>query len=159
ARRAGTRERQALVRAAGVAVSGYASVGELRMFYEDHGSGRPIVLLHGGGSTVQTSFGVLIPRLARSRRVVAPRQQGDGHTADLDRPLSLDGMADDTATLLAQLGVRDADVLGFSMGGAIALRLAIRHPALVRRLVVCSGFYAHDGLLPELRAGFAHASA
>ncbi len=136
----------------------YAPVNGLRMYYEDHGRGRPLVLLHGGGSTVQTSFGAILPRLARTRRVIAPEQQGHGHTADVDRPLTFEQMADDTAALLERLGVREADVLGFSNGGTVALQLAIRHPRLVRRLVVCSGMFARDGLPPEVWRGFEHAS-
>jgi len=137
----------------------YAPVHGLRMYYEEHGRGRPLVLLHGGGSTVQTSFGAVLPKLARTHHVIAPEQQGHGHTADIDRPLSFEQMADDTAALLEQLGVRDADVLGFSNGGMIAMQLATRHRPLVRRLIVCSSFYAHDGLAPALRKGFEHASA
>ncbi len=136
----------------------YASVHGLRMYYEEHGRGRPLVLLHGGGSTVQTSFGAILPKLARTHHVIAPEQQGHGHTADIDRPLSFEQMADDTAALLEQLGVRDADVLGFSNGGLVAIQLAIRHPTLVRRLIACSSFYAHEGLVPALRQGFDHAS-
>jgi pimeloyl-ACP methyl ester carboxylesterase len=124
------------------------------MYYEDRGAGQPLVLIHGGGSTAQTSFGAILPRLARSHRVIAVEEQGHGHTADRDRPLSFEQMADDTAALLEQLQIRDADVLGFSSGGMVALQLAVRHPALVRRLVICSGFYAHAGLIPPLRAGF-----
>jgi pimeloyl-ACP methyl ester carboxylesterase len=129
------------------------------MYYEEHGHGRPLVLLHGGGSTAQTSFGAIIPALARDHHVIAPEQQGHGHTADIDRPMSFEQMADDTAALLDQLGVHDADIMGFSNGGMVALQLAIRHPALVRRLIVCSSYYAHAGLVPALRDGFAHASA
>jgi pimeloyl-ACP methyl ester carboxylesterase len=132
----------------------YANVNGLRMYYEDHGQGRPLVLIHGGGSTVQTSFGAVIPRLARAHRVIAVEEQAHGHTADLDRPLSFEQMADDTAALLEQLHVRDADVLGFSNGGMTALQLAVRHPTLVHRLVICSGFYAHAGFIPALREAF-----
>ncbi len=135
----------------------YASVNGLRMYYEVHGRGRPLVLLHGGGSTVKTSFGAVLPALARTHRVIAPEQQAHGHTADVDRPLSFEQMADDTAALLRQLGVRGADVLGFSNGGHVALLLALRHPGLVGRLVLCSSFYAHDGFAPALREGFDHA--
>jgi pimeloyl-ACP methyl ester carboxylesterase len=138
--------------------AGYAAVNGLRMYYEEHGQGRPLVLLHGGGSTVQTSFGEILPALARTHRVIAPEQQGHGHTADIDRPLSFAQMADDTAALLDQLGVSQADVLGFSNGGMVALQLAIRHPTGVRRLVLCSSFYSHAGLLPGLRQGFEQAS-
>jgi pimeloyl-ACP methyl ester carboxylesterase len=83
--------------------------------------------------------------------VIAPEQQGHGHTPDLDRPLSFEQMADDTAALLEQLGVHDADILGFSNGGTVALQIALRHPELVHRLIICSSFYAHDGVIPQLR--------
>lgn len=149
---------EAPTRVAAAGTTAHASVNGLRMYYEEHGRGRPLVLLHGGGSTVRTSFGAVLPRLARTHRVIAPEQQGHGHTADLDRPFSFEQMADDTAALLEQLGVREADVLGFSNGGMVALQLALRHPGLVRRLVLCSSFYAHDGLDPALRQGFEHAS-
>lgn len=132
----------------------YANVGPLRMYYEDHGQGRPLVLIHGGGSTVETSFGAILPILARSHRVIAVEEQGHGHTADLARPLSFEQMADDTAALLEQLHIRDADVLGFSNGGRTALELAVRHPSLVHRLIICSGYYAHAGLIPALRTMF-----
>jgi pimeloyl-ACP methyl ester carboxylesterase len=138
--------------------AGYASVNGLRMYYEEHGRGRPLVLIHGGGSTAQTSFGEIIPKLAQTHHVIAPEEQGHGHTADIERPLSFEQMADDTAALLEQLGVGNADILGFSNGGMVALQLAIRHPRLVRRLIVCSSFYSHAGLAPELRQGFDHAT-
>jgi pimeloyl-ACP methyl ester carboxylesterase len=144
--------------APGTSLAAQASVNGLRMYYEVHGQGRPLVLLHGGGSTIQTSFGAILPRLARTHRVIAPEQQGHGHTADLDRPLSFEQMADDTATFLEQLGVEQADVLGFSNGGMVALQLALRHPGLVRRLVLCSSFFAHDGLDPGMRRGLEHAT-
>jgi pimeloyl-ACP methyl ester carboxylesterase len=138
----------------------YATVNGLRMYYEEHGggSGPPLVLLHGGGSTVQTSFGAIIPALARGRRVIAPEQQAHGHSGDRPGPLSFEQMADDTAALLHQLGVDQADVLGFSNGGVVALQLAMRHPRLVRRLIVCSSYYAHAGMLPQFWQGFAHAT-
>jgi pimeloyl-ACP methyl ester carboxylesterase len=132
----------------------YADIGPLHMYYEDTGSGPPIVLLHGGGSTAQTSFGRIIPALARTHRVIAPEQQAHGHTPDVARPLSFEQMADDTAALLEQLHIANADIIGFSNGGMVALQLAVRHPALVHKLVVCSGFASHAGLIPPLRAMF-----
>lgn len=138
--------------------TGYATVGPLRMYYEVQGQGRPLVLLHGGGSTAETSFGVLAPRLARTRRVIAVEQQGHGHTADVDRPFSFAQMADDTAALLQQIGVTEADVLGFSAGGVVAMELAIRHPRLVRRLILASSFYERAAFPPEFWQGFDHAT-
>lgn len=150
------------LRAAGAAPAvdktGYATVNGLRMYYEEHGNGPPLVLLHGGGSTVQTSFGAIIPTLARAHHLIAPEQQAHGHSGDRDRPLSFEQMADDTAALLAELGVAQADVLGFSNGGVVAIELALRHPRLVRRLILCSSFYAHAGMPPQFWQGFSHAT-
>jgi pimeloyl-ACP methyl ester carboxylesterase len=135
-----------------------ARVNGLDMYYEDHGDGRPLVLLHGGGSTAQTSFGAVIPVFARSHRVIAPEQQAHGHSGDRATPLSFEQMADDTAALLEQLGVHDADVVAFSNGGVVALELAIRHPSLVHRLVLCSSFHVRADLPDALWAGMDHAS-
>src|SRR4029453_1463756 len=119
--------------------TGYAPVNGLRMYYEIHGpTGQlPLVLVHGGGDTIETSFGHLLPVLARSRRIIAFEQQGCGRTADIeDRPFSFEQSAEDTTALLKHLDIDRADLLGFSNGGTIALQVAIRYPALVRRLVV-----------------------
>jgi pimeloyl-ACP methyl ester carboxylesterase len=135
--------------------SGYVSVNGLRMYYETHGpdpSDRaPLVLLHGALSATGTSFGALLPGLAKDRRVIAVEQQAHGHTADIDRPLRDAQMADDTAALLDHLSIRGADVMGYSMGAGIALQLAHGRPELVRKLVLISlvtqvgGF--HEGVL------------
>ena len=119
--------------------TGYAPVNGLRMYYEIHGptGQRPLLLLHGGGDTIETSFAHLLPVLARSRRIIAFEQQGCGRTADIeDRPFSFEQSAEDTAVLLKHLDIDRADFLGFSNGGTIALQVAIRYPQLVRRLVV-----------------------
>jgi pimeloyl-ACP methyl ester carboxylesterase len=127
----------------------YADVNGLHMYYEEHGSGgTPLVLLHGGGSTIETSFGRSLPALARTRRVIAFEQQGHGHTADVDRPFAFEQSADDTAALLRHLKVESADFLGYSNGGSIALQVAIRHPRLVRKLVVASAIFKRDGMQP-----------
>lgn len=109
----------------------YASVNGLRMYYEIHGSGSPLVLLHG-------AFGVanVFPQLTSNHKLIAIELQGHGHTADIDRPLTFEQMADDTAALLRQLGIEQADFFGYSMGGNVGLAIAIRHPGLVRKLVV-----------------------
>lgn len=151
-----------LIGSTAAARTGFAEVNGLRMYYEVHGPERggvpPLVLLHGGGSTVQTSFGAIIPMLGRTRHVIAPEQQAHGHSGDRDGPLSFEQMADDTAALLTQLGVTQADVLGFSSGGVVAMQLAMRHPRLVRHLIVCSSFYARSGMPPQFWQGFAHAT-
>ena len=125
--------------------AGYAPVNGLRMYYEVHGEGPPLLLLHGAYMTIDL-MGPLLPGLARSRQVIAVELQGHGHTADIDRPITYEQMADDAAALLGYLGVGRADVFGFSMGGAVALQVAIRHPDVVRRLVVASASFSSDGM-------------
>jgi len=133
------------------ATSGYVPVNGLDMYYEIHGDGAPLVLLHGAMGTIDSCFANLLPALAAARQVVAVELQGHGHTADVDRPLSYQQMAADTAVLLEALGIGTADLVGYSMGGAVALELAMRHPALVRRVVYAGGTsYRRDGLYPEM---------
>jgi pimeloyl-ACP methyl ester carboxylesterase len=143
--------------------TGYAPVNGLRMYYDIYGEGRPLILLHGAYMTLDT-LGPILPGLAATRRVIAAEQQGHGHTADIDRPLTYEQMADDTAALLQHLEIDTTDVFGYSMGGGIALQLAIRHPATVRKLVVASAGYTSDSMhsaalemfpsiTPELFAG------
>lgn len=135
----------------------YASVNGLNMYYEVHGEGAPLVLLHGAYSNIQTDFGQMIPGLARNRRVIGVEQQAHGHTADIDRPLSYEQMADDTAALLRQIGVEKTDFFAYSFGGGTAFQIALRHPDLVRKLVCMGGTaYSPDGMYPELLAGMAH---
>ncbi|MGC7094327.1 alpha/beta fold hydrolase [Amycolatopsis lurida] len=127
----------------------YAQVNGLNMYYETQGQGQqPLVLLHGSLSTITTSFGKLMPRLAQTRRVIAVEQQGYGHTADRDQPLSIEQMADDTVALLDQLGVAKADFFGYSMGSSVALQVAVRHPDRVRKLVLAAVSYNNSGLHP-----------
>jgi len=133
--------------------SGYVPVNGLEMYYEIHGSGRPLVLLHGNLSTIGTSFGKVLPKLSSTRRMMAVEQQGHGHTADIDRPFSLEQWAQDTTALLRHLGIKQADFFGYSSGGAVALEVALRSPALVRKLIWAGGTsYSRDGLYPELLA-------
>jgi pimeloyl-ACP methyl ester carboxylesterase len=125
----------------------YASINGLDIYYEDHGSdGVPLVLLHGGGSTIQTTFGRILPMLAAARRVIAFDQQGHGRTADSDQPFSFESSADDAVELLRHLDIEKADFLGFSNGGTIALHAAVRHAAVVRKLIVASGNATRDGM-------------
>jgi pimeloyl-ACP methyl ester carboxylesterase len=136
----------------------YADVNGLRMYYEIHGSGRPLVLIHGGGSTIESTFGRILPDLAKGHQVIAVELQAHGHTLDIGRPLSFEQDADDVASLLGQLHVQKADFMGFSNGGTTALQIAIRHPELVNKLVLASAAYRRDGLPPGFFDGFAHAS-
>jgi pimeloyl-ACP methyl ester carboxylesterase len=132
--------------------SGFASVNGLEMYYETRGTGRPLVLLHGALMTIE-QFGDVLPSLAKTRQVIAVEQQAHGRTADIDRPFSYEQMADDTAALLQQLGIEEADVFGYSMGGGIALQIAIRHPDLVGKLVVAAAAYSNEGVYPEVLEG------
>jgi pimeloyl-ACP methyl ester carboxylesterase len=135
------------------AQTGYVPVNGLSMYYEIHGTGQPLVLLHGAFSAIGTSFGQVLPGLAKTRQVVAFELQGHGRTADIDRPLSLEGMAEDIAGALKELGIESADVFGYSTGAAVALRLAISHPDQVRKLVLASVTYTLDGVHPGLMEG------
>jgi pimeloyl-ACP methyl ester carboxylesterase len=130
-----------------------ASVNGLEMYYEIHGEGQPLVLLHGALSATGTSFGTMLPGLARSRQVIAVEQQAHGHTADVDRPLSIEQMAEDTAALLGRLGVPRADLLGYSLGAGIAVQATLRHPGLVRKLVIACVTYDRAGFQPGLLDG------
>ncbi len=136
--------------------SGYAPVNGLKMYYEIYGKGKPLVLLHGAFNTIQLTFGQLIPELSKNREVIAVELQGHGHTEDIDRPFSFESMADDVAELLKFLKTDSTDVFGYSMGGGVAWQLAIRHPGLVRKLVVASAPYKYDGWTPETRSILPH---
>src|SRR5437868_6977754 len=129
-------------------VSGYASVNGLKMYYEIHGKGAPLVLIHGGGSTIQTTFGLVLHSFAKNHQVIAVELQAHGHTADIDRPLSFEQDADDVAELLNQLHINNADVFGFSNGASTTLQMAIRHPELINKIIVASTFYKKDGAQP-----------
>jgi pimeloyl-ACP methyl ester carboxylesterase len=126
-------------------VSGYAPVNGLRMYYEIHGSGTPLVLIHGGGSTAYTSFGRVIDEFAKSHKVIAVDMQAHGHTADIDRPLSFQQDADDIAALLKYLDIEKANIFGFSNGASTTLQFAIRHPEMTNKIIVASTFYKRAG--------------
>jgi len=126
----------------------YASVNGLKMYYEIYGAGTPLVLIHGGGSTIHTTFGRVLHSFAKTHKVIAVEMQAHGHTADVDRPLSFEQDADDVAELLKQLNVDKADIFGFSNGASTTLQLAIRHPQLVNKIVVASTFYNRHGAQP-----------
>jgi pimeloyl-ACP methyl ester carboxylesterase len=127
--------------------SGHAPVNGIQMYYEVHGRGEgvPLVLLHGGGSTIEVTFSRVLPVFAASRRVIAVEEQGHGRTTDRDAPVAFETSADDVAALLRHLGVEQADLFGFSNGASVALQVAIRHPRLVRKLVFASSMTRKDG--------------
>jgi pimeloyl-ACP methyl ester carboxylesterase len=123
-------------------------VSDLELYHEIQGEGRPLVLLHGALSTIGTSFGSVMPLLAKSHRLIAIEQQAHGHTPDVDQPMSYRQMAEDTVALLRGLDVEAADFFGYSMGSGIALEIAIRHPEMVRKLVLASLTFNADGFHP-----------
>ena len=135
--------------------SGYAAVNGLNMYYEVYGQGKPIVLLHGSFLTIPLNWEHFIPLLAGNRKVIVTELQGHGRTRDIAREISYEGMADDVSGLLTHLKIDSADILGYSMGGGVAFQLAVRHPEQVRRLVVLSGTYKHNGWWPDAEASFA----
>lgn len=132
--------------------SGHAPVNDILMYYEVHGrtDGVPLVLIHGGGSTIDVTFGKILPILAANRRVIALEEQGHGRTSDRDGPVTFETSADDVAALLRYLNVDQADTFGFSNGASVALQVAIRHPQIVRKLVFASSFTKRDGAQPQL---------
>jgi pimeloyl-ACP methyl ester carboxylesterase len=143
--------------------TGYAPVNDLNLYYELHGEGPPLLLLHGAYMTIDM-MEPLLSGLAEFRRVIAVELQGHGHTADVDRPITYEQMADDAAALLDHLEFGVADLVGYSLGGGVGLQLAMRHPSVVHNLVVASSSYRSDGMhaaalemfpsiTPELFAG------
>lgn len=136
----------------------YAEVNGIKLYYEVHGSGKPLVLLHGGLGASEM-FGANLPALAKGRQVIAVDLQGHGRTADIDRPLDVRLMADDVAALIGHLELGRADVMGYSMGGGVALLTAIRHPEVVDRLVVVSSVFRRSGYYADILAQQAHVGA
>lgn len=125
--------------------SGYALVNGLKMYYEIYGTGTPLVLIHGGGSTIHTTFGRVLHEFAKTHQVIAVELQAHGHTADIDRPLSFQQDADDVAALLKQLNINKANIFGFSNGASTTLEFAIRHPGMTSKIIVASTFYKKAG--------------
>ncbi|HKB44256.1 MAG TPA: alpha/beta hydrolase [Chitinophagaceae bacterium] len=134
----------------------YANVNGLKMYYEVYGNGFPLVLIHGGGSTIGTTFGRILTTLAKTHKLIALEMQAHGHTADIDRPLSFEQDADDVAELLKQLHISKADIFGFSNGASTTLEIAIRHPELVNKIIVASTMYKKDGAQPWFWDMMAH---
>src|SRR6201994_1653324 len=124
---------------------GYAPVNGLQMYYEVHGSGEPVVLLHGAFMTITNNWTGWIGELSKTRQVIAVEMQGHGRTADIDRDITSENLADDVAALLDHLKIPRADVIGYSMGGGVAMQCAIRHPDKVRKVVSISAALSKDG--------------
>lgn len=129
--------------------TGTAPVNGLKMYYEVHGSGDPVVLLHGAFMTITNNWTGWIDELAKTRKVIAVEMQGHGRTADIDRDITAENLADDVAALLDHLKIPRADVIGYSMGGGVAMQCAIRHPEKVRKVVVISSTFRRDGMVKE----------
>ncbi len=128
--------------------NGYSVVNGLRMYYEVYGQGIPLVLIHGGGSTIETSFGRIIPELSKKQRIIAIELQAHGRTNDRNSDLSFQQDADDIAQLLKNLQIDRANFLGFSNGGHVTIEVALRHAHLVHALILCSTFYNRAGVFP-----------
>lgn len=129
--------------------SGYADINGIKMYYEVRGSGDPIVLIHGAGSTIYTTFGRIIDDLAKNRKIIGVELQAHGHTSDRNAPLSFEQDADDVAALMSNLNVEKADIFGFSNGGNTALHIAIRHPEKVNKVIAASPLLKRDGAFPQ----------
>ncbi|MGN6647688.1 MAG: alpha/beta fold hydrolase [Cytophaga sp.] len=138
--------------------SGYSEVNGIKMYYEIYGKGKPLVLIHGGGSTIETSFGRVIPLFAKDRQLICVELQAHGRTGDRDAPLSFEQDADDVAALLKNINVDKADILGFSNGGNTALQIAIRHPQLCDKVVGASVLLKRDGAFPQFWEFMNHGS-
>jgi pimeloyl-ACP methyl ester carboxylesterase len=132
--------------------TGYAPVNGLKMYYEIHGTGKPLIVMHGAYMTID-AMGAIIPKLAESHQVIAVELQGHGRTGDIaDRPLSYEALADDIDALMAYLNIETADIFGFSLGGGVALEVALRHPERVNKLIIVSAPYNSQGWYPEMLA-------
>lgn len=129
--------------------TGYAPVNGLKIYYEIHGSGEPVVLLHGAFMTITNNWNGWIEELAKTRKVIAIEMQGHGRTADIARDMTSENLADDVAALLGYLKIPRADLIGYSMGGGVAMQCAVRHPDKVRKVVVISSPFRRDGVVKE----------
>jgi pimeloyl-ACP methyl ester carboxylesterase len=134
--------------------TGYAPVNGLKIYYEVHGSGDPVVLLHGSFMTITNNWSGWIGELSKTRKVIAFEMQGHGRTADIKRDFSYENLADDVAALLDYLKIPSADLIGYSMGGVVAMQCAIRHPKKVRKVVSISAVFRHDGWVKEALDAF-----
>ncbi len=132
-----------------VPTTGYAPVNGLKMYYEVHGQGEPVVLLHGAFMTITNNWEGWIGELSKTRKVIAVEMQGHGRTADIPREFNSENLADDVAALLKYLKLSRGDLIGYSMGGGVAMQVAVRHPDQVRRVVVISSPFRRDGMIQE----------
>jgi pimeloyl-ACP methyl ester carboxylesterase len=139
-------------------VSGYSSVNGLNMYYEIHGQGKPLVLIHGGGSSIDITFGRIIPLLAQNRQVIGIDMQAHGRTNDRDAELSFAQDADDAVAVMSNLGIEQADILGFSNGGQTAIEMALRYPERIGKLVIASAFYKRSAVPAPFWEGMAQAT-
>jgi len=156
-----TREKRYVTNSAGAAgdpKTGYAPANGLNLYYEIHGDGQPLILLHGGLQAAEM-LGAILPSLSSTRQVIAVDLQAHGRTADIDRPLRYETMAGDIAALMKHLGIAQADLMGYSLGGGVALRTAIQYPEAVRKLVLVSTVFRRDAWYPEVLAAMAQIAA
>jgi len=136
----------------------YADVNGIKMYYEIHGEGKPLILIHGGGSTIGTTFGNILPMLAQHYKCIAVELQAHGHTSDRNAPESFAQDADDVAALLKQLSISKASILGFSNGGSTAMQIAIRHAEIAGKIIVVAGAYKREGFIPGFFESMPHAT-
>ena|SRR5689334_916100 len=138
--------------------NGYVDVGGLNMYYEIYGEGKPLVLIHGGGSTIQTTYGNIIPLLSKNRQIIAMDLQAHGRTGDRPSDLSFEQDADDIASLLLNLNITKADFLGYSNGGHTLIEMLLRHPNIVDKAIIASAFYKRSAVVPQFWEGFGSAT-
>ena len=138
--------------------SGYSEVNGLNMYYEIYGEGKPLVLIHGGGSTIQTTFGNIIPLLLQHRQIIAMDLQAHGRTGDRSTDLSFEQDAEDVVALLYNLKIDKADFLGYSNGGHTLIEIALRYPAIINKMIIASSFYKRSAAPPQFWEGFDHAT-
>jgi pimeloyl-ACP methyl ester carboxylesterase len=141
-----------------MATRNYAAINGIKMYYEINGEGRPLVLIHGGGSTIQSTFGRILPLLAQYYKIIAVELQAHGHSSDRNAPESFEQDADDVTALLKHLNINRAFVFGFSNGGSTTLQIAIRYPEIVDKVVVASAAFRRDGFVEGFFEGMQHAT-
>ncbi len=137
---------------------GYSQVNGLNMYFEIYGQGRPLVLIHGGGSTIQTSYGSIIPLLAKQKQIIAMDLQAHGRSADRPTALSFEQDADDVMMLLSNLKIEKADFLGFSNGGQTLIEIALQHASRINKMIIASSFYKRSAAVPQFWDGFQSAT-